>query len=109
MTMHSSRVLGAVALAAIVVAAISFAIVDVSISDGCGGSPCASGLPVTAITFAVLGALALLVSALPAVSWIVEAIQAARHSDADADRELARQAREARIQRTSVSDVDEEL
>ena len=88
--MHSSRVLGVVALGAILVAAISFAVVDVSISDGCGQGPCNGGIPVVAITFAALGGLAALVSVIPAVTWIVEAVRSARHSHPDADRELAR-------------------
>ena len=59
--MHSSRVLGVVALTAILVAAISFAVVDVSIAAGCDEGPCNTGIPIVAITFAALGALAALV------------------------------------------------
>ena len=88
--MHSPRVLGTIALSAILVAAVSFGIVDVAISDGCADGPCNSGIPVVAITFAALGALAALVSVLPAVGWIVEAIRGARAPHPDADRELAR-------------------
>lgn len=88
--MHSPRVLGVVALSAILVAAVSFAVVDVSVSDGCGNGPCTSGIPVVAITFAALGAIAALVSVIPAVAWIVEAVRGARHSHPEADRELAR-------------------
>jgi hypothetical protein len=85
---HSRRVLGAVALGAIVVAAISFGVVDVSIADanGCVGvsSVCLDHtVPPVAISFAALGALALLVSILPTVQWIVEAIHAGRTSEHD--------------------------
>lgn len=86
--MHSRRVLGAVALGAIVVAAISFGVVDVSIADanGCvgGSAACAEHtVPTVAITFAALGALALLVSILPTVQWIVRAIDAGRTTNHD--------------------------
>lgn len=102
--MHSSRVLGAVALASVVLAAVSFGIVDVAINGGCADAPCSSGVPVLAITFAALGGLALLVSILPAVTWIVEAVRRDRHADHDADREAARAAR-----RRPHSALDEEL
>jgi hypothetical protein len=91
--MHSSRVLGVVALTAIVVAAISFAVVDVTIAAGCDEGPCNAGIPIVAITFAALGALAALVSVIPAVSWIVEAIRTARAASHEEDRELARAVR----------------
>lgn len=91
--MHSSRVLGVVALTAILVAAVSFAVVDVSIASGCGAALCNAGIPIVAITFAALGALAALVSVIPAVSWIVEAIRTARAASHEDDRELARAAR----------------
>ena len=92
--MQSRRLLGAVALGAIVVAAVSFGIVDVSIADAneCVGSAVAcadESVPPIAITFAALGALALLVSILPTVQWIVEAIQSGRTSNHDADIEEA--------------------
>jgi heme exporter protein D len=96
--MHSSRVLGVVALGAIVVAAISFAVVDVTIADGCAANDCNAGIPLVAITFAALGALAALVSVVPAVGWIVETIRDARHVNPEHDRELARAARARRIQ-----------
>lgn len=106
--MHSPRVLGAIALAAVVIAAISFGVVDVAISGGCDDAVCSSGVPVLAITFGALGALALLVSVLPAVTWIVEAVRENRHADHethhDADREAARAAR-----RRAHSALDEEL
>jgi hypothetical protein len=91
---HSRRVLGAVALGAIVVAAISFGIVDVSIADAnnCVGATIActdKSVPPVAVTFAALGALALLVSVIPTVQWIVEAIQTGRTSNRDADIEEA--------------------
>lgn len=101
--MHSSRVLGVVALAAIIVAAVSFAVVDVTITDGCGAGPCRAGIPIVAITFAALGGLAALVSVIPAVSWIVEAIQTARHAGLDDDEELARA---ARVRRPALSEDD---
>ncbi len=91
--MHSSRVLGVVALMAILVAAVSFAVVDVTITDGCGAGPCKAGIPIVAITFAALGALAALVSVIPAVSWIIEAIRTARAASHEEDRELARAVR----------------
>ena len=92
--MHSRRVLGAVALGAIVVAAVSFGIVDVSIAgaNGCVGvsSACSDhSVPPVAISFAALGGLAMLVSILPTVQWIVEAIQAGRMSRHDSDIEQA--------------------
>jgi heme exporter protein D len=102
--MHSPRVLGVVALGAILVAAISFAVVDVSIADGCGDGPCNAGIPIVAITFAALGGLAVLVSVIPAVSWIVEAVRSARHAHPEVDRELARAHRARRG-----GDDDEEL
>lgn len=91
--MHSSRALGVVALSAILVAAVSFAVVDVTIADGCGAAPCNVGIPVVAITFTALGCLAALVSVIPAVGWIVEAIRNARAASHEEDRELARAAR----------------
>ncbi|WP_309711384.1 hypothetical protein [Pseudolysinimonas sp.] len=91
--MHSSRVLGVVALTAILVAAISFAVVDVTIAGGCGTAPCNSGIPIVAITFAALGCLAALVSVIPAVSWIVAAIRTARAASHEDDHELARAVR----------------
>ncbi len=80
--------LGAVALGAIVVAAISFGVVDVSIAEanGCVGvsSVCLDhAVPPVAISFAGLGALALLASIVPMVRWIVEAIHAGRTSEHD--------------------------
>jgi hypothetical protein len=95
--MHSSRLLGVIALGAIVVAAISFAVVDVTIADACNTTSCNAGIPPVAITFAALGGLAALVSIVPAVGWIVEAIRDARHSSPEHDRELARAARARRI------------
>lgn len=91
--MHSSRVLGVVALTAILVAAVSFAVVDVTIAGGCSAAPCNASIPIVAITFAALGCLAALVSVIPAVSWIVEAIRTARAASHEDDRELARAAR----------------
>lgn len=92
--MHSRRVLGAIALSAVVVAAISFGVVDVSIADanGCVGvsSVCLDHtVPPVAITFAALGALALLVSILPMVKWIIEAVHVGRMSDHDVAQEEA--------------------
>jgi hypothetical protein len=86
---QSRRVLGAVALGAIVTAAISFGIVDVSIADanGCVGATASCtdvAVPPIAVTFAALGALAVLVSILPTVQWIVEAINAGRITHHDA-------------------------
>ena len=91
---HSRRVLGAVALGAIVVAAISFGVVDVSIAgaNGCVGvsSVCLDHtVPPVAVTFAALGALALLVSIVPMVQWIVEAMQVGRTSNHDVAQEEA--------------------
>ena len=92
--MHSRRVFGAVALGAIVIAALSFGIVDVTIADAnnCVGSRVActdESVPPIAVTFAALGALALLVSILPTVQWILEAIQTGRTTNHDADIEEA--------------------
>ena len=92
--MHSRRVFGAVALGAIVIAALSFGIVDVTIADAnnCVGAAVACAdktVPPVAITFAALGALALLVSILPTVQWILEAIQTGRTTNHDADIEEA--------------------
>ena len=76
------------------VAAVSFGIVDVSIADSnnCVGAAVAcadKSVPPIAVSFAALGALALLVSILPTVQWIVEAIQTGRTSNRDADIEEA--------------------
>jgi hypothetical protein len=91
---HSRRVLGAVALGAIVIAAVSFGIVDVSIADAnncvAAAVTCSNeSVPPVAVSFAALGALALLVSILPTVQWIVEAIKTGRTSSRDADIEEA--------------------
>lgn len=91
--MRSSRALGVIALSAILVAAVSFAVVDVTVSAACGASPCVAGIPAIALSFAALGGLAALVSILPAVTWIVEAIRTARAVSHEDDRELARAAR----------------
>ena len=101
--MHSSRVLGVVALVAILVAAVSFAVVDVTIADGCANGPCNAGIPIVAITFAALGGLAALVSVIPAVSWMVETIRTARHASHEDDEALARA---ARVRRPTLSDED---
>jgi hypothetical protein len=90
---HSPRMLGMVALAALLVAAISFAIVDVTVGDRCAGPDCGAGIPIIAITFAALGVLAALVSIVPAVGWIVEAVRDARAASPEHDRELARAVR----------------
>jgi hypothetical protein len=95
-------VLGAVALGAIVVAAISFAVVDASIAaaNGCmGTAPCEDhAVPIVAVTFSVLGMLALLISIVPAVTWIVEAIQVHHSTTQHSDLELARQHRARRVE-----------
>ena len=101
--MHSRQVLGAVALGAIVVAAISFAVVDSSIAaaNGCMGTPAPcddQAVPVVAITFSILGVLALLVSIVPAVTWIVAAIQVHHTTTQHSDLDLARQHRARRIE-----------
>jgi hypothetical protein len=100
-------VLGAVALGAIVVAAISFGIVDVSIADAnhCvgGASACADRVvPTIALLFAALGGLALLVSIIPTVQWIIDAVHAGRTSHFDAQVDEAVLAR--RRTRTLVDD-----
>ena len=87
--MQSRRVLGAIALGAIVLAAVSFGIVDVTIADAneCvgGASTCADRVvPTVAILFAVLGGVALLVSVIPTVQWIIDAVHAGRTSHFDA-------------------------
>jgi len=95
-------VLGAVALGAIVVAAISFAVVDASIStaNGCMSSaPCEDHtVPLVAVTFSVLGMMALLISIVPAVTWIVEAIQVHHTTTQHSDLELARRHRARRLE-----------
>ena len=100
--MHSRHVLGAVALGAIVVAAISFAVVDASISaaNGCMRTgPCEDhAVPIVAVTFSVLGLMALLISIVPAVSWIVEAIQVHHSTTQHSDLEVARQHRARRVE-----------
>jgi len=82
-----------VALGAILIAAVSFGIVDVSIADAnncVAAVACATeAVPPIAVIFAALGALTLLVSVLPTVQWIVEAIQTGRTSNRDADIEEA--------------------
>lgn len=88
--MQSTRVLGGVALVAILVAAVSFAVVDVTIADGCASAPCNAGIPIISITFAALGGLAALVSVIPAMTWLIEAIRDARAPHPDADRDVAR-------------------
>ena len=99
---HRLRLAVVIVLSAILVAAVSFAVVDVSIADGCGDGACNAGIPAVAITFAALGGLAVLVSVIPAVTWIVEAIRNARHPHPDVDRELAR----AHRPRPTYSDED---
>jgi len=106
---HSRHVLGAIALGAIVVAAISFAIVDASIAaaNGCMGTsaPCEDhAVPVVAISFAVLGGLALLISIVPAVTWIIEAIQL--HGTATPHHSDLELARRHRPQRAPEADYD---
>lgn len=91
--MHSPRVLGMVALAALGVAGVSFAVVDVSVANGCGTTLCSGGIPVFAIAFAVLGGLAAVVAAVPAVAWVVIALREAAHHDPERDRELVRAVR----------------
>lgn len=90
--MFSRRALGIFALAAVVLAAISFAIVDVSIANvnDCIGvsGPCAdTAMPTTALTFAIIGTVSLLLSVLPAISWFSGAIH---HTNHDADFESMR-------------------
>ena len=100
--MHSRHVLGAVALGAIVVAAISFAVVDSSIAaaNGCMSSaPCEDhAVPLVAVTFSILGMMALLISIVPAVTWIVEAIQVHHTTTQHSDLELARRHRARRLE-----------
>jgi hypothetical protein len=108
---HSHRMLGAVALGAVVVSAISFAVVDVSIANanGCIGASttCVDQvIPIVAITFAVLGALSLAISVVPAVQWFITAVHPGHHDDHDVPEELAVEAaRIAMVQRlTPVED-----
>ena len=99
---HSRHVLGAVALGAIVVAAVSFAVVDASIAaaNGCmDASPCDDhAVPVVAVTFSILGMAALLISIVPAVTWIVEAIQVHHTATQHSDLEFARRHRARRLE-----------
>jgi len=74
--MHSYRVLGIVALGAIVLAVLCFTVVDITIdsANGCLGARAMCReheVPSTAISYAALGALSLLVSALFAAGWLV--------------------------------------
>ena len=98
---HSRHVLGAVALGAIVVAAISFAVVDASIAaaNGCMGSVMCEehAVPIVAVTFSVLGMMALLISIVPAVTWIVGAVQVHHTTTQHSDLELARRHRARRL------------
>lgn len=86
--MYSTRDHGVVALCAILVAAISFGVVDVTVANDCGGSGCASGIPLISITFAALGGLAALVSVIPAVTWIVDTVRDSRAGDQEAEHDL---------------------
>jgi hypothetical protein len=99
---HSRQMLGTVALGAIVVAAVSFAIVDASIAaaSGCMGTiePCpGDAVPVAAITFSVLGVVALLISIVPAVTWIIESVQVTHSRTQQSDLEVARHHRARRV------------
>lgn len=94
--MNSPRALGAIALIALGVAAVSFALVDVTVVGACDDAACRSGIPPVAIVFAALGVLAALVSIVPTVLWIVQALRAAHHHHEDHDREYARVARARR-------------
>lgn len=90
--MPSPRALGILALSAVVLAAISFAAVDVTIANasGCMGvsDPCTdSALPIPAVTFAIIGTIALLASVMPAITWFINAIH---HSHHDAEFESMR-------------------
>ena len=107
--MHSRRVLGAIALCAIVIAAISFTVVDISTTgaSGCLGASagCAErAVPIVAITFAALGIVALLVSIVPAVGWIVESVRETRTALSESDLAALRAAR-----RRPVEFVDDEV
>jgi hypothetical protein len=75
---QSSRALGVFALSAVILAAVSFAVVDVFIADA---GPDAA-LPLPALIYAVIGAIALLVSVAPAFAWLVKVIEHPHH-DAD--------------------------
>lgn len=92
--MRTRQVLGTIAIAGIVIAAISFAVVDVSTSAASGcpqtDDSCAThDAPQLAIVFAVIGAIALLASIIPAIAWIVTSVSAQRgavHTSVDYSR-----------------------
>lgn len=74
--MHSYRVLGVVALSAIVLAVICFTVVDITIdgANGCLGTRALCReheVPAIAVGYAVIGGLAVLVSAGFASGWLV--------------------------------------
>ena len=71
-----SRALGVVALCAVILAAIAFAAVDVTVSLS-GGM-----LPAAAVVYAVIGAVALMASIVPAFLWLARSIEHPHH-DAD--------------------------
>lgn len=102
--MSTTRGFGILAVAAIAVAAVSFAVVDVTVRESCAGEACAAGIPAVAVTFAVLGVLALLVSAIPAVQWIVEHTGTPRTVDPEVERELERIARRRAARHTPIDD-----
>lgn len=103
--MGTTRGFGILAVAAIAVAAISFAVVDVTVRGSCADDACATGIPAVAVTFAALAVLALLVSAIPAVQWIVEHTRPVKDTDLEVERELERLARSRETRSTSFDDV----
>ncbi|GAA2086512.1 hypothetical protein GCM10009840_25220 [Pseudolysinimonas kribbensis] len=83
--MHSYRVLGIIALGAIVLAAICFTAVDITIdsANGCLGVRriCSEHqVPSTAVGYAALGVLSLLISTLFAAGWLIGML---RHPEPD--------------------------
>ncbi|MFT4285109.1 MAG: hypothetical protein QM598_09790 [Protaetiibacter sp.] len=92
--MRSRWALGAIAITAIIVAAISFAVVDISTSAASGcldtRAPCTERTtPEIATVFAAIGAAALLVAAVAALTWIVRNLatkREVRQTDVDYSR-----------------------
>lgn len=102
--MQSRRALGTLALISLVTAAVSFAIVDMATTAAktCAGAAETAGpacahdaVPVLAVTFTIVGFLAVAVGLVPGIGWVRASLAAARGAeddelaDDDGDDELA--------------------
>lgn len=95
--MQSRRALGTLALISLVTAAVSFAIVDMTttVAKTCAaaaavGPACAhDAVPVVAVTFTVVGFLAVAVGLVPGIGWVLASLSAARGTEDDLDDELS--------------------